>query len=331
MSTTSIRRLLFVAGILGALLIWAARHNVVHGAPTGLPASGPTGLAAIAPGTLVMPGTITSVGQALRVGEASANTFDPSVTGLSRPVGSQLTSRDGTLAWWKYGTGNTAWGPNSSFTTLLSLSTARFLGRITAGTGAPEQLTGTQATTLLDVFTSGLKGLVPASGGGTTNFLRADGTFAAPGAGSVTFSGARAHLSGTQGVATGSVGGSCATSVAAGFGTEDFDVGSYHDNVTNNSRFTVPATGKYLIVGMLNWAGNATGSRWLSYKVNGSGAVDLASAQNIGASGGLLLNGSATLSLTSGDFVEFFACHDAGSSLNLNSATFGAITSIGGP
>ena len=30
------------------------------------------------------------------------------------------------------------------------------------------------------MFTSGLKGLVPASGGGTTNFLRADGTFAAP-------------------------------------------------------------------------------------------------------------------------------------------------------
>ena len=41
--------------------------------------------------------------------------------------------------------------------------------------------TGTQATALLDVFTSGAKGLVPASGGGTTNFLRADGTWAVPG------------------------------------------------------------------------------------------------------------------------------------------------------
>jgi hypothetical protein len=40
-------------------------------------------------------------------------------------------------------------------------------------------LTATQATALLDVFTSALKGLVPASGGGTTTFLRADGTFAA--------------------------------------------------------------------------------------------------------------------------------------------------------
>lgn len=32
----------------------------------------------------------------------------------------------------------------------------------------------------IDIFTSVLPGLVPASGGGTTNFLRADGTFAAP-------------------------------------------------------------------------------------------------------------------------------------------------------
>lgn len=61
-----------------------------------------------------------------------------------------------------------------------SMATARLLGRVTAGTGVAEELTGTQATTLLDAFTSGLKGLAPASGGGTTNFLRADGTWTAP-------------------------------------------------------------------------------------------------------------------------------------------------------
>ncbi|MBL9047839.1 MAG: hypothetical protein JNK34_11125, partial [Tabrizicola sp.] len=63
---------------------------------------------------------------------------------------------------------------------LADMATARIKGRTTAGAGDPEDLTGTQATALLDVFTSGAKGLVPASGGGTTNFLRADGTFAAP-------------------------------------------------------------------------------------------------------------------------------------------------------
>ena len=59
-------------------------------------------------------------------------------------------------------------------------ATSRFLGRITAGAGDAEELTGTQATTLLDAVTSALKGLAPASGGGTTNFLRADATWAAP-------------------------------------------------------------------------------------------------------------------------------------------------------
>lgn len=59
-------------------------------------------------------------------------------------------------------------------------ATDRFLGRKTAAAGDPEELTGTEATARLDVFTSILKGLVPVSGGGTTNFLRADATFAAP-------------------------------------------------------------------------------------------------------------------------------------------------------
>ena len=35
-------------------------------------------------------------------------------------------------------------------------------------------------TAILDLFTSALKGLGPASGGGTANFLRADGSWAAP-------------------------------------------------------------------------------------------------------------------------------------------------------
>lgn len=66
---------------------------------------------------------------------------------------------------------------------LSNMATATFKARITAGTGDPEDITGTQATTLLDVFTDSLKGLVPASGGGTANFLRADGIWAAPGIG----------------------------------------------------------------------------------------------------------------------------------------------------
>lgn len=67
----------------------------------------------------------------------------------------------------------------------LAVAEQTLVGRITSGVVAA--LTATQATTVLNVFTSALKGLVPSSGGGTTNFLRADGTWAAPaGGGSVT-------------------------------------------------------------------------------------------------------------------------------------------------
>jgi hypothetical protein len=68
---------------------------------------------------------------------------------------------------------------------LADMSTARFKGRTTAGTGAPEDLTGSQATALLSAFTGdsgagGVKGLVPAPAAGDAadnKFLKADGTW----------------------------------------------------------------------------------------------------------------------------------------------------------
>jgi hypothetical protein len=82
--------------------------------------------------------------------------------------------------------GGATWTIDAGVVTLAKqadVATARIMGRVTGGTGSQEALTGTQATTILDLFTSGLQGLAPASGGGTTNFLRADGTWAAPAGG----------------------------------------------------------------------------------------------------------------------------------------------------
>jgi hypothetical protein len=53
-------------------------------------------------------------------------------------------------------------------------------GNNTGASADPADLTAAQATALLDLFTSALKGLVPPSGGGVTNFLRADGSWVAP-------------------------------------------------------------------------------------------------------------------------------------------------------
>lgn len=63
--------------------------------------------------------------------------------------------------------------PDASFTNakLANVPTATFKGRTTAGTGVPEDLTGTQATALLSVVvgdsgSGGTKGLVPAAAAG---------------------------------------------------------------------------------------------------------------------------------------------------------------------
>lgn len=66
--------------------------------------------------------------------------------------------------------------------------------------------TASQATSALDTFTSTLKGLAPASGGGTTNFLRADGTWASPPGGGGGISTLNTLTSGTQTFATGTSG-----------------------------------------------------------------------------------------------------------------------------
>ena len=76
---------------------------------------------------------------------------------------------------------------------LAQMSANSIKGNNTGLTADAIDLTGTQATALLDTFTSGLKGLAPASGGGTTNFLRADGTWAAPAGGVSSISVASAN------------------------------------------------------------------------------------------------------------------------------------------
>jgi len=107
----------------------------------------------------------------------------------AQPAGSYLTGNQTiTLSGDVTGSGTTAITTaiaNNAVTNaaLADMGTARIKARITASTGDPEDATGTQVTTLLDVFTSTLKGLAPSSGGGTSNFLRADGTWAAPPAG----------------------------------------------------------------------------------------------------------------------------------------------------
>ncbi len=66
-------------------------------------------------------------------------------------------------------------------TKLANMAQASVKGRAAAaGTGDPADLSQAQLTALINAFTASLSGAVPASGGGTANFLRADGSWASP-------------------------------------------------------------------------------------------------------------------------------------------------------
>ncbi len=69
---------------------------------------------------------------------------------------------------------------------LAQVATGAIKGRVTATTGNVEDLTGTQATTLLDPFTTSLKGLAPAPGSVTGKVLADNGTWVTTNAGTVT-------------------------------------------------------------------------------------------------------------------------------------------------
>ncbi|WP_323992697.1 hypothetical protein [Nguyenibacter sp. L1] len=85
------------------------------------------------------------------------------------------------------GTGLAGGGTSGMVTLSLgAIANDSVLGNVGGGSAAPGALSAAQLTALMQPFTAGLSGAVPASGGGTANYLRADGTWAAPpGGGSV--------------------------------------------------------------------------------------------------------------------------------------------------
>lgn len=70
-----------------------------------------------------------------------------------------------------------AWAGTLDNSRLANVNNNTVKGNVSGTSAAPSDLTKTQLTTLINTFTSSLSGAAPASGGGTINFLRADGSW----------------------------------------------------------------------------------------------------------------------------------------------------------
>jgi hypothetical protein len=107
------------------------------------------------------------------------------------------------------------------------------------------------------------------------------------------------------------------------FNSEDFDVGTMHDNASNNTRVTIPAsnTGVYLAIGGTQFAANATGYRQLNLYKNGSTILATTVVAVSSAAQVTVCQVSAVVSLAAADYLELAATQNSGGNLNAGSAT----------
>ena len=135
---------------------------------------------------------------------------------------------------WEVGTGTFTVPATLTRTTVLASSNG---GSLTNFSGGTQDVFCTAPAKFLDTFTSSNQGTVPASGGGTVNFLRADGTFAAPPSGSPA-----SPTTSVQFNNAGAFGG--ASTFTYNSGTDTLSVGKLVSaNFTSAAQGLVPASG----------------------------------------------------------------------------------------
>jgi hypothetical protein len=105
--------------------------------------------------------------------------------------------------------------------------------------------------------------------------------------------------------------------------SEDFDAGTMHDLVTNNSRVTIPAsnTGYYLAIGGTQFAANATGYRQLNLYKNGTTILATTVIPVNSGTQVTVCQVSAVVSLTAADYLELAGSQNSGGNLAAGSAT----------
>lgn len=114
-----------------------------------------------------------------------------------------------------------------------------------------------------------------------------------------------------------------ATDTALALNSERFDTAggsadTQHDVTTNNSRLTCRYAGKYLITGCAQFAGNATGDRYLWVKLNAATKLVQSHATADATENTLVV--TTLYDLAVNDYVELFVHQSSGGALNVSAA-----------
>lgn len=124
-----------------------------------------------------------------------------------------------------------------------------------------------------------------------------------------TFVGCRAYASTSQNFSNG-------VETAVALNAENYDTDTFHDNSTNNSRFTIPTgkSGYYQINATITYNGNSSGQRdWYVYK-NGTSVLVNTTIKDPG-SGFVAMMATDVQNLTAGDYIQLYAYQDSGSTV----------------
>lgn len=131
----------------------------------------------------------------------------------------------------------------------------------------------------------------------------------------ITHRGALVYISSAQTATNG-------TNTFLTFDIEEYDTDDIHDNVTNNTRLTVPTGAtKVIVSAKISWTANATGTRTFSAYKNGLASyagfpVVVNSAPDALSFSNLIIT-SPVLYVTAGDYFEAVATQSSGGSLDV--------------
>ena len=201
---------------------------------------------------------------------------------------------------------------------LATANTYSFIGNNTGTLTSPFCFTGSQATVMLDSMvgdsgSGGQRGLVPAPASGdaaANKFLKADGTWTTVSAGSPINMRAKKN-SGSHATSGSSI-------AVDAWNTADFNSGLTF--VPSTGICTIITTGIYNVSAMVSFAVNATGSRYLEIRKNGSVEVTLDN-QIASSTIGNSPTGNALVSCTAGDTLQIYAFQNSGGTLTYQTST----------